>query len=115
MQQPRNRPERKSRLIRDLMEEGDRLRMVPLTFIYRSGSSHRFRGVLVSRLVGGAVERNRVKRRLREFLRNNPDWLERDYDVVIRAGKGSEKIKSHRLKELMDEAGMRLAPGGTLR
>jgi len=42
-------------------------------------------GLSVSRRVGGAVARNRVRRRLREIFRRNRDLFEASTDVVINA------------------------------
>jgi ribonuclease P protein component len=48
-------------------------------------------GITVSRKVGGAVVRNRVKRRVREIFRRAPDRLlpERDLIVIAKPGAGT--------------------------
>lgn len=42
-------------------------------------------GFVVSKAVGGAVQRNRVKRRLRHAVAAEIDSLPRDLDLVVRA------------------------------
>jgi len=48
-------------------------------------------GLTVSRKVGGAVQRNRVKRRLREFFRQHKDLLPKNTDLSVIAKKGSSE------------------------
>lgn len=48
-----------------------------------NGLDHPRLGLTVSRKVGGAVVRNRIRRRLREAYRHNKDRFPPGYDVVI--------------------------------
>jgi len=44
-------------------------------------------GITVSRKVGNSVYRNRIKRLVREFFRNNRDlFLSADYNIIARSG-----------------------------
>jgi ribonuclease P protein component len=54
-----------------------------------AGGSPRL-GVTVSRKVGGAVTRNRLKRRIREAFRRHEARADFEYDVVVIAKPGSE-------------------------
>jgi ribonuclease P protein component len=61
-------------------------------------------GVTVSRRVGNAVTRNRLKRRLREIFRRNPSWFTdgKDYVVVARpqAARLSSSVLAGELERL---------------
>jgi ribonuclease P protein component len=48
-------------------------------------------GLTVSKRVGGAVVRNRVKRLAREWLRRN-GWVEAGFDVVIIAKQSAARL-----------------------
>jgi ribonuclease P protein component len=73
-----------------------------------NGLDHHRYGLVVGKKVGGAVERNRVKRRLRQIMRQTavkPGW-----DIVFIARSGAAEITYARLKELahrlMNRAGL---------
>ena len=58
-------------------------------------------GFLVSKRVGKAVVRNRVKRRLREAARLIP--TKKGWDLVIIARDRADKATYHQLKEALEE------------
>jgi ribonuclease P protein component len=56
-------------------------------------------GLSVGKERGGAVERNRIKRRLREFFRRNKTHLPPAQDIIIIALKGSSPLTYHQVVE----------------
>ena len=59
-------------------------------------------GITVSRKVGGAVVRNRVKRCVREVFRRDPRHLLPNHDVVVIARAGAAALA---FREIADELG----------
>jgi ribonuclease P protein component len=55
-------------------------------------------GLVVTRRLGKAVRRNRVKRLLREFFRRHQTGLP-DFDLVIMAKKGAPALAYHQVEE----------------
>jgi ribonuclease P protein component len=58
-------------------------------------------GFSVSRAVGGAVQRNRVKRRLRELVRERYDELETGWDLLLIARPDAARATYPELREAL--------------
>jgi ribonuclease P protein component len=72
--------------IRRIFERGKRLSRGPLTLIglpHEEAPDARRVGVIVGRKFGGAVARNRIKRRLREVLRTHPEAVPPGWDWLL--------------------------------
>ena len=61
-------------------------------------------GLTVSRKVGKAVQRNRVKRLVREFYRNNKHLFIVSMDYSIVAKKGAADLESHLIFAELEKA-----------
>ena len=59
-------------------------------------------GYSVSKKIGKAVVRNKVKRRLKEISKNYVDRLAGGYDYIIIARKGIEKLDFYQIKNNME-------------
>jgi ribonuclease P protein component len=66
--------------------------LVARTDPYEDGAKARL-GLVASRRMGGAVERNRVKRVCRECFRRWPELLPAGVDLVVIPREGSDSLK----------------------
>jgi len=70
-------------------------------------------GLTVSRRIGGAVERNRVRRLLREAIRLNREKIGVGADIVVVAKPGIAELSYHQVEQLViryfEELGKHLA------
>ena len=95
---PKQRRLRESRDFQRVRQGGKR-RQSPnfiVVVLDRSNSLTRL-GLTVSRKVGGAVQRNRIKRQVREFFRTHCEQLPVGVDISIIAKKGAADLSYARL------------------
>ena len=65
----------------------------------RNGKQENRLGVTVSTKIGGAVQRNRIRRRLKEIYRLNEEKLTPGYDIVIVARMKSRYAEYSQLEK----------------
>jgi ribonuclease P protein component len=64
----------------------------------RNGRGENRLGITASTKLGGAVARNRIRRRLKETYRLNEDKLRRGFDVVLVARARAKNAPFHELR-----------------
>ncbi|MGM0577223.1 MAG: ribonuclease P protein component [Myxococcota bacterium] len=96
-------PEKRLKERRDFLRIQRRgYRVFGRRFIYyfargRTGQSRI--GVTVSRKVGNAVVRNRIKRLVREVFRQHPEFFTEPTDLVVIAKKGVDDFSYHTIRD----------------
>lgn len=89
--------------ILDVIRKGDKLRGKNLGLSYIEGTPTRF-GISVPRSYGNAVRRNRIKRIIREFLRQNRYLWPKSRSVLIKiCGKFEESCKFDKEAQIIEE------------
>ncbi len=90
--QPEERIRKRQDYLR-IYEQGKRVYTRNFTIIVcPNQAGMRRMGTTVSKKVGNAVKRNRIKRLLREFFRLNKGKLPASHDIVVIAKKGISKL-----------------------
>lgn len=90
--QPEERIRKRQDYLR-IYEQGKRVYTRSFTIIVcPNQAGMRRMGTTVSKKVGNAVKRNRIKRLLREFFRLNKGKLPASHDIVVIAKKGISKL-----------------------
>lgn len=110
---PRDRL-RASRDFRRVSREGRRASSQSFVVLVaqRAGATGSARvGLTVSRQVGGAVVRNRVKRRLREWFRTSRLRRSGPVDVVVIARRPAVVLETAELRAELEALGVRAATG----
>ncbi|MCX5872297.1 MAG: ribonuclease P protein component [Deltaproteobacteria bacterium] len=96
---------RRSGDYRKVMAQGRKIRTPHFVIRWRVNSvDNRRLGISVSKKVGNACVRNRVKRRLREYFRHNRHKMPTCIDVVIIAAKGSSGLETREIFEELNRA-----------
>jgi ribonuclease P protein component len=86
----------------NLNRSGKRYRTERFTALYKENGLDRTRlGITVSKKVGNAVERNRIKRLVREFYRQNKESFLNGYDVNFIADKSARLLVFNDIKKEM--------------
>ena len=80
-----------------------------LLFIRPNGLEHCRIGITVSKKVGNATTRNRIRRRLREVFRQNKDWFPPGHDVVLVAKRVAADASYHDLWAELSRSRRRLS------
>jgi ribonuclease P protein component len=87
------------------MRRGDKCgRATVVVYLARTADSRRVAGFAVSKAVGGAVVRNRVKRRLRAIVAADLPFLPAGARVVVRALPAAAKASFSELSSDVGEA-----------
>jgi ribonuclease P protein component len=74
-----------------------------ILYVYRTGGPSLRMGFSIGKKLGGAVMRNRMKRRLREACRSRLNRLPKGYDLVFVGRKALQTASWEDMRQAIDE------------
>lgn len=91
---------RKRREFLGVYERGDKIQSTYFVlYMLENGRPHHRLGITVSRKIGRAVVRNRIKRRLREVFRTNKQAIFPHCDLVVNATRAAARAHNQQIQE----------------
>ena len=91
---------RKRREFLGVYERGDKIQSTYFVlYMLENGRPHHRLGITVSRKIGRAVVRNRIKRRLREVFRTNKQAIFPHCDLVVNAKRAAARAHNQQIQE----------------